>query len=183
MEYCWSQLPSSKLVHHCFNSNGIPNNPHLSSISSVYRETTPRTTGGLIWCHASQLCCHLAAICLLGPAKWWRAPSNPDCLSIIGNITGCVKCKFRKSEDHWFIIWETWNGIQSLLKLSQKSLLFQWTLLFLWGWASHHSPPAWKPQISATAIGSPCSLESYVVIQTSFDSLFRKYSFSFLSLH
>lgn len=66
MEYCWSQLPSSKLVHHCFNSHGIPNNPHLPSDSSVYREATPRTAGGLIWCHASQLCCHLPA-CLVQP--------------------------------------------------------------------------------------------------------------------
>lgn len=154
MEYCWIQLPSSKLIWHHFNGYSIPNNSHLWFISSVYKGTTPRTIRSLIWCQVSQMCCHYATVCPVSLEKWQSTPSNPDCLSIIGNITGCVKCKFRKLEDQWFIIAEIWNCIQSLLELSQKSLLFPWTALFLRAWASHHSSPAWKLQISAKEIDS-----------------------------
>lgn len=155
MEYCCSQLPSSKLVWHRCNGYSIPNNSHLWSISSVYKGTTPRSIRSLIWCQVSQLCCHLATVCLVSLTKWQSTPSNPDCLSIIGNITGCVKCKFKKLEDQLFRIAEIWNCLQSLLELFQKSLLFPWTASFLWGWASHRSFPAWKLQISATEIDSP----------------------------
>jgi len=152
MEYYWSQLPSSKLVCHCCNSYSIPSNSRSWSISSVCKGTTPRTIRGLTQCCSSQLPSQLATVHLLSPAKW---PNHPV---IIATVTGCVKCKFRKLEEDWFITSETWNGIQSLLKLSQKSLLFPWTVLLLSSQTSHHSSPAWKLQISATAIDSPSSL-------------------------